>query len=243
MRPALDAIRGELALPLLERVSDVHDACALSLVATPREFEPAMPVPPNVRFIGPVLDAPPLLAGTEDVVCSADGRPLVLVSLSTSQQGQLGLLQRIVAALSELPVQAIVTTGPAIDPAVIEPRGGVRVARFAAHDRLLARAALMITHAGLGTVMTTLAQGVPILCMPLGRDQFFNAGRVEALGAGRALPADSPAGAIAATVRGLLGDTAVADGARRAAEAIAAYRNADAGVAALEALAGRSVAA
>ena len=46
-------------------------------------------------------------------------RPLVLVSLSTAEQDQLGLLQSIADAVAGMPVRAIVTTGPAIEPAAI----------------------------------------------------------------------------------------------------------------------------
>jgi hypothetical protein len=38
------------------------------------------------------------------------------------------------------------------------------------------------------TTMAALGHGVPLLCTPIGRDQFFNAERVQALGAGRMGP-------------------------------------------------------
>jgi UDP:flavonoid glycosyltransferase YjiC (YdhE family) len=239
MRPLLDDLRAGIGLPPVEGLAAVHDACALSLVATPREFEPDMPIASNVVFAGPFLDAPPLLAGVDDPEIDSDGRPLVLVGFSTSHQGQLPLLQRIVDALGTLPVNAVVTTGPAIDPAAIEPRGDVRIVRFARHDRLLPRASLVITHAGLGTVMSTLAHGVTLLCVPLGRDQFFNAARVEALGAGRALDANADGATIAAAVTAALNDETARAGARRAAAAIARCGNAQAAVPAIENLAAR----
>jgi UDP:flavonoid glycosyltransferase YjiC (YdhE family) len=77
----------------------------------------------------------------------------------------------------------------------------------------------------MGTVMAGLAHGVPLLCVPLGRDQFFNAARVESLGAGITLPADTEAPAIADAVRMLVHNAAMRRGAQRAAEAIARYRN------------------
>jgi UDP:flavonoid glycosyltransferase YjiC (YdhE family) len=102
--------------------------------------------------------------------------------------------------------------------------------------RLLPRASLVVTHAGLGTVMAALAHGVPLLCMPLGRDQFFNASRVEAIGAGRAIGADAGVEAIAAAVRALLHDEAAQAAARRFATVIAGYGGAAAAVEQLEAL-------
>ena len=48
-----------------------------------------------------------------------------------------------------------------------------------------------LVHGGLGAVMASLAHGVPILCMPLGREQGENVSRVAACGAGEVLAADA----------------------------------------------------
>jgi hypothetical protein len=66
----------------------------------------------NVLRIGAVLDAPPLCCDVDEVDIRAGSTPLVLVSLSTSEQGQADLLQRCVDAVASLPVHAVVTTGP-----------------------------------------------------------------------------------------------------------------------------------
>jgi UDP:flavonoid glycosyltransferase YjiC (YdhE family) len=234
--PALNALRVELGLSPVERIFHVHDACALSLVAGPREFEPEMPLPANVRFVGPLFDAPSAM----DAEPQPEGRPLVVISFSTGQQGQAAVLQRIIDGLDELPIRAVVTTGPAIDPATLRAGSNVEIVRFVPHDRLLPQAALVVTHAGLGTVMAAMAHGVPLLCLPMGRDQFFNAARVEALGIGRRLPADAPAATIAGAVRELLGNDVVRAAAKQGARIIAGYRNGIAAVAELERLAGAS---
>jgi UDP:flavonoid glycosyltransferase YjiC (YdhE family) len=97
--------------------------------------------------------------------------PMVLVGLSTSNQAQGPLLQRICNALGELEVEALVTTGPAIDP-------------------------IHITHAGHGTVMAGITYGVPLLCVPMGRDQPMAAARVAELGLGTVLDQHAPVEAI-----------------------------------------------
>jgi MGT family glycosyltransferase len=239
--PLLNTLRSDLGLPAVNRISDVYDSCALSLVTTPREFEPDMPLPPNVRFVGPVLDSPPLMKMLDPVDASvpADGaEPLVVVSFSTSRQGQLPVLQRVVHALASLPVRALVTTGPALDPSSLEAAGNVRVVQFVPHDQLFPRASLVVTHAGLGTIMMALAHGLPLLCLPLGRDQFFNAARVETLGAGRVVPADADANAIREAIRQLLQDEAARQAARGLAVGISKYRNGADAVVELERIAG-----
>jgi MGT family glycosyltransferase len=235
--PALNAARARMGLGSVDGLAAIHDACALSLVATPREFEVDMPMPANVRFVGPILDGPPLLAGADDVSVVDGPDPLVLVSFSTSYQAQLPVLQAVVDALAELAIRVVVTTGPSLAVDAVAPRGNTTVARFVGHDRLLAHASLVVTHAGLGTVMTALSHGVPLLCLPLGRDQFYNAAQVEQLGAGRTLlpGADDPA--IAGAVRELLDSPTVRDGAKRVARIIASYGGAATAVDELERLA------
>jgi len=234
MLPALNALRDGLGLAPVTRAADVHDACALSLVANPREFEPAIEVPANVAFAGPFLDAPPLMKDGGSGAIEPDDRPLVLVSFSTSQQGHVPVLQRVVDAMASLDARALVTTGPAVDPACVRGNPNVRVVRFVAHSEVLRDASLVITHAGMGTVMSSLAHGVPMLCVPIGRDQFFNAARVEAVGAGRTLPPASDAPTIAAAAAAALKDSDAAAGAQRMARIIAGYGGGAAAVERLE---------
>jgi MGT family glycosyltransferase len=228
--PTLHAMRASLGLPAVDAISDVHDGCARSLVAMPREFEMDVPMPPNACFVGPVLDGP-TLAGQTDEVDVADGpEPLVVVSFSTSNQGQTPMLQLLADVLGTLPARVVLTTGPSVDPATIEAGANTRVVQFVPHDQLFPHASLVVTHAGLGTVMSALSHGVPMLCVPMGRDQFFNAMRVEALGAGRTVHLGADAAAITGAVQAMLDDSAARDGAKRMANVIAGYGGAGAAV-------------
>ena len=230
-----NARRAELGLPAVERLGDIHDACACSLVAVPTEFEPDVPDAANVLRIGPVLDAPPLCYEVDQVDIRDGATPLVLVSLSTSEQGQADLLQRCTDAVAQLPVNAIVTTGPSIDPASVRAGANTQVVRYTPHADIIPSASLVITHAGFGTTMAAL--GVPLLCTPMGRDQFFNAGRVQDLGAGRMLMPGVDSDAIAEAAMDVLRDGRFTDGAKRMATAISGYGGAAQAVDALEALA------
>ena len=88
------------------------------------------------------------------------------------------MLRRVATALAALPVQAIMTVGTVIDPGAIEPAPNVAMHRYLPHAALLPDCALVVTHAGFGTVMAVLAHGVPLLCLPMGRDQHENAARL-----------------------------------------------------------------
>jgi UDP:flavonoid glycosyltransferase YjiC (YdhE family) len=229
--------RAKLGLPAVETLGDIHDSCACAIVAAPKEFEPGVPDAANVLRIGPVLDAPPLCCETDQVDIPAGSTPLVLVSLSTSEQGQTDLLQRCVDAVGQLPVNAIVTTGPSIDPKSVTAGTNTQVARYVPHTEILPSASLVITHAGLGTTMAALGHGVPLLCTPLGRDQFFNAQRVQDLGAGQMLMPDVDSDAIALAAKGILGDSRFTTEAKHMADAISGYGGATQASTALEALA------
>jgi UDP:flavonoid glycosyltransferase YjiC (YdhE family) len=78
------------------------------------------------------------------------------------------------------------------------------IVRSAPHGPLLDGAAVFVTHAGHGSTLRPLMAGVPLLCLPMGRDQHDNAARVSHRGAGLTLPADSRPETIGAAVRQLL---------------------------------------
>ncbi len=122
------------------------------------------------------------------------------------------------AALESLPVRAVVTTGPMVDPAAVPGSDRVAVVRSAPHTELFARADVVVTHAGHGTLMKALAAGAPVLCLPMGRDQGDNVVRARRQGAALALRPSASPERIAAAVATLLEDPSY----RRAAEALGA---------------------
>jgi MGT family glycosyltransferase len=150
--------------------------------------------------------------------CGRD--PLVLVALSSTFQDQAACLQRIVDALGTLPVRVLVTTGPALDPAVVRAPANATVVASAPHRQVLEHTALVVTHGGHGTVMKALAADVPLLLLPHGRDQADNAARVTAHGAGTAVRRTARPRAIAAAARRVLARTSYRDSARRLGAAI-----------------------
>ncbi|MGY1753341.1 nucleotide disphospho-sugar-binding domain-containing protein [Blastococcus sp. SYSU D01042] len=220
-RAPLDAARAELGLDPLTDVWSQWDRAARVLVLTSRAFDLPAQVPENVRYVGPVLDDPPW---TEPYEPPAGDEPLVVVGLSSTWMGQADALRRIVAALDTLPVRAVVTTGPAVDPAEIPGTARVDVRRSAPHAVLFPQAAVVVTHAGHGTLVKALAAGVPTLCLPMGRDQGDNVVRAARHGAVIGLRRSASPARIAGAVRRLLEDPAY----RRAAQPLGARLRADA---------------
>jgi UDP:flavonoid glycosyltransferase YjiC (YdhE family) len=232
--PALNAARAQIGLPPLATVFEQYRRMARVLILTDKSFDFAitpMELPPNACHVGPQL--PP---ETPTVSRAANlQRPLVLASLSTSYQAQEDLLRQVVAALGTLPVHGLVTTGPAVALEGDRP-ANVEVTAWIPHTDVLPRASLVITHAGLGTVNAAMAYGVPMLCLPMGRDQHGNAARAARLGLGHVLSAGASASDIAAAVRTALADPALHHDAARHADGIRAELAGDPAVTCLEAL-------
>jgi UDP:flavonoid glycosyltransferase YjiC (YdhE family) len=92
----------------------------------------------------------------------------------------------------------------------------------------------MICHGGHGTMLRPLMHGVPVICMPMGRDQADNAARIAARGAGLTLPSRSGVQAIRRAAQAVLADPAYA--AAAAALGARIRGEVDGGVAAAERL-------
>lgn len=233
--PALNAARIANGLPPVDSVIDAFGRVERLLVLSPRALDyPGRRFPAHVRHVGPRLDDP---AWVGDLALPEGDAPLVLVSLSSSFMNQRVLLARIAEALGTLPVRGLLTTGPAVDPASVRAPGNVLVTAAAPHSIALRHAALTITHAGHGTAVKSLAAGVPLVCVPLGRDQVEVARHVELAGAGVTVSKSASPGTIARAVDRVLHDPSYQRAAQRLAAEIAAETATDQAVTELEALA------
>ena len=217
--PRLNAVTTRYGQSPLDDVFELFDRCRRVLVLTSPSFDFAAPrLPGNVRYVGPQLQDPDWAASAGWHRPGTD--PLVLVATSSIYQHQADLLQRTAHALGRLPVHAILTTGPAIDPSTIQAPPNVEVMPAAPHSRILPEASAVITHAGHGTVLKSLAAGVPLICIPMGRDQNDNTVRVLRLGAGIRLKQRSTPGQIAAAVSEILHNPQYTTAARRFAQVL-----------------------
>lgn len=149
---------------------------------TSRAFElPNVRPPDHVRYVGLQLPEPEPAAPYR----LPDGdAPLLVVSLSTTDQGQLCLLDRLLTAVGSMPVRALFTLGPAVDAGRLNPPDNAVLERFVPHSAVLPHASLVVTHAGHSTVMAAVGAGVPLVCVPMGRDQPAVAARVTHHGLG-----------------------------------------------------------
>ena len=188
----------------------------LVLALTPPGFDgPCDAVPANTTYAGPIL-APVATVGPPGMAGLAEpGDPWVLVTLGTTEQQQHEALAAILEAVSALPVRVLLTLGGVLPVNSVAVPGNVTVRDFVPHDRVLPQVSAVVCHAGLSTVTTSLAYGVPLLCIPQGREQPLNAERVTACGVGRALAPDASATEIADAMHLVLNDAAIRTAAAR----------------------------
>ncbi|MFL5725888.1 MAG: glycosyltransferase [Chloroflexota bacterium] len=239
--PRFNAVRADLGLQPLRTFEELLERVDRMLVLTSRAFDFPARLPGNVEYVGPQLDLRPPTSAWQSPWSPGDDRPLVVVGLSTTHQAHDPLLERIVAALGSLHIRALISTGGATLRST--PPANAHFARYVPHADVLPEAALVVTHAGLGTVHAALAHGVPLVCLPIGRDQPDNAARVVSHGAGLRLSPKSRPSDIRAAVASVLRDPAFAASARRLAGAFAAEQPAQRAPRALEAVAGDPAAA
>jgi MGT family glycosyltransferase len=231
----LNEVRAQNGLAPAGSVLENFERADRLLLMTSRAFEyEQFTAPPNVRLVGPRLDDP---AWAGDWTPPAGEGPLVLVGMSSTFMDQADVLQRVTTALGELPVRGLVTTGPAIPAGSIDAPPNVTVVQRAPHSEVLRHASAVVTHAGHGTVIKALAAGVPVIALPMGRDQLDNAARVAHHGAGLRLKPKASPDVIARSVRRVLEEASFGANAQRLAAAITAETAEDQAVAELELLA------
>lgn len=218
---SLNAARRQFALAPIADVGQQAAVASRYLLLTSRAFDfQADSLPEHIRYVGPELKDPSWSAPWKSPWPTNDERPLVLVAFSTTFQNQLATVARTITALESLPVRATVTLGPALQDLPVSGAENIQVVASASHSDILGAAAAVITHAGHGTVMRALAAGVPLLCMPMGRDQNDNAVRVATRGAGLELSPAASVAQIRSAIQQLLGDSTYRRAAQTLGEAV-----------------------
>ncbi|MDE8585783.1 glycosyltransferase [Arthrobacter sp. NQ4] len=246
MLPRINALRDDISggmLPPVTGADSMFRTAPLMLVATAGPFEyPHPDWAPDVRMIGaldwePPAENPPWLGEAT--------APVVLVTTSSEYQADDAIVRTALAALAGEPYTVVATLPAAQAGSAGAARASgldrfqpvpsnARLEHFVPHGPVLDRAAVAITHGGMGATQKALSKGVPVVVVPFGRDQHEVAARVVAADAGVRLSRKrlTPE-RLREAVHQALGK---APGARRVAEGYAAAGGAAAGADALEEL-------
>jgi MGT family glycosyltransferase len=181
-------------LPMQLFSSSVMLADAYLQLSVP-SFEFPCDAPPNVHFVGtpPIVpNQAPLPSWASDL----DGpRKVVLVTQGTVANHDFGLLVRptLDALAEERDVLVVATTGgrPIVSiPGVIPPNA--RVSRYLPFEWALAKASVLVTNGGYGSVTQALSYGLPIVGAGTTQDKADVNARVAWTGAGIDLGTNQP---------------------------------------------------
>jgi MGT family glycosyltransferase len=156
----------------------------LCLVATLPQLEYPRSWPGHVHVVGPMIWEAPAAA----VDPPPGPEPLVLVAPSTAQDPHHRLLRCALRGLADESVRVLASWnrrplgGPLPVPA------NARLVEWMSYTQTMAEAALVICHAGHGTLIRALTLGRPVVAVPHAGDMPENAARLAWSGAGLRLP-------------------------------------------------------
>lgn len=176
-----------------------------------------------LSYVGPILRPDVDTSAAALAHCGLEmlgdrSRPWVLSSLSTTLQNQPEMLPDLLARLGAVPARFVLTLGGAVDPSTMSGPPNVELRAFVPHELVLPHVSAFVSHGGLTGISTGLAYGVPLVCLPQGRDQGHNAERVAATGVG----IDTDVAGVTDALDAVLTDPSYA-------AAAAAFRDPDAG--------------
>ncbi|WP_035803580.1 glycosyltransferase [Kitasatospora mediocidica] len=207
----LHQLRSELGLPSDPALTMLDRGLVLSPFP-PNFRSPDAPLPATTFSYRPTVEPSP----------GATSRtPTVYFTLGTVYNDP-DLHTRVLAGLRDLPADIVMTVGEHIDPAEFGPQPGrIRIERFIPQDEVLPHCDLVISHGGSGSLMGTLAHGLPSVLLPMGADQPHNARRCVELGMGRTLdPVTVTPETVRDTVSAVLADHAYRHAAGRVRDEI-----------------------
>ena len=146
----------------------------------PREFDFQNPLlPPQFHYTGPFHDG----KGRSKADFPWErltGEPLIYASMGTVMNGRADVFRTIVAGVAKHKgTQLVLSIGDQLDPKQIGPvPSNAIIVNQAPQLELLKQTSVCITHAGLNTVLESLAQGVPQVAIPVTFDQPGVAARI-----------------------------------------------------------------
>jgi zeaxanthin glucosyltransferase len=150
--------------------------------------------------------------------------PLIYASMGTRMNGRAEVFRTIVAAVAKHKgLQLVLSLGDQVNPEQIEPAASnAIILKRAPQLELLKRTSVCITHAGLNTVLESLAQGVPQVAIPVSYDQPGVAARIADKKTGVVTSLDKlTADHLSTLLNEVLNDSTYRDNARKLQKAIA----------------------
>lgn len=225
---AIDDFRRRAGLPRQRNPVKTYSALA-HITQMPEYLDfPRATLPDKFHYAGPFLST--TARATVDFPWeSLDRRPMIYASLGTTRNVKPDLLRLIAEACSGIDAQLVISLGGRFAPESFDGlSGNPLVVKFVPQLELLKRAAVVISHGGMNTVLEALLEGKPIVAIPIAYDQPAIAARLEHKKAAIVLPImQVTAQRIHTAVTKLLHDASYRDAARDLQIKLQALRGSD----------------
>lgn len=187
----INSYRRNWGLRPFARMDDAFSPLAQISQLCPEFDFPRRELPPQLHYIGSLAAQRRVTAEPPFPWERLDGRPLIFASLGTVPDPvNLPVFRKILAACNGLNAQVVLALGKWEDKeeSLREKLGpipeNVLVVDFAPQLALLEKTSLLITHAGVNTVLEALCRGVPMIALPRSADQPGMGSRVAYAGVG-----------------------------------------------------------
>lgn len=177
-------------LPPYQRRDNAYSPLA-QICQLPQAFDfPRKRLPDHFHYIGRFQDP----SGTEPITFDnidfpferLNGQPLIYASLGTLQNQRPEIFECIAKSCLSLDAQLVISLGNP-QAQLIDLPGNPIVVPFAPHQKLIERSRIVVTHAGMNTVLTALGCGVPLVAIPITNEQPGIAARLARTKAGKTL--------------------------------------------------------
>jgi UDP:flavonoid glycosyltransferase YjiC (YdhE family) len=239
-RSELNETRRRLGLPPLDHVHGGISRTLAMIGTFPQlEYPRAGGGEPGTHVVGPLQWEP----ATADVELPGGDPawPIVLVAPSTAQDAEHVMLRAALEGLADLPVRVLATTNRREPATPLTVPTNARLVDWVSYSRTMPHCAVVVCHAGHGTLVRALSSGCVVVACPAAGDMNENAARLDWAGAGVRLPRRliSPR-AIRLTVQRALTDGALRARAASLAAWNAEHDPADRAAALVEQIAGQS---
>ncbi len=190
-KPIIEVVndyRRQWNLPLYSHPNDAYSQIA-QISQQPAELEfPRENLPQWFHFTGPYH-----YSGTRKPVSfpwdKLTGEPLIYASMGTVQNRLFDIFYKIAAACDGLDAQLVISLGgSATSESLPNLPGNPLVFEYVPQLEIMPKATLTITHGGINTTLECLTNGVPMVAIPIAKDQPGTAARIAWSGAGEAIP-------------------------------------------------------
>lgn len=162
----------------------------LTVAQMPKGLDfPRTELPPTFHYGSPWRDAATIPATTAPLP-EGEGAPLVFCSLGTLQGARADLFRKVALAVREVGVRLLIAHGGLLSQAEAARLGELAEVRaFVPQQEVLKRCTAAVLHCGMNTVLDAMAEGVPLVAMPIAFEQPATAARLAYAGVAEVVPA------------------------------------------------------